>query len=227
MAHDVVLSLATMWMQLRDPTPEDQLTRILRPQVLAMEPAPVQVHWHGYPGSLGADFVHYLASDAIVTPPEHQVQSPPRSTFAVLASAAQLLSCSLVHSIVSPPIRGCLCRIVLFQWCPTVRMWYLPASFTPHSSQTYYHEKLLLTAGTYLLNDHLLSRPEVLAPPEQEIWNASSGQHLPPPTREGVRLNLPRQLASRGPLRPRKALPLTPLRAAPPMPQPSDSTSAA
>uniref|UniRef100_A0A7S4NF57 protein O-GlcNAc transferase n=1 Tax=Guillardia theta TaxID=55529 RepID=A0A7S4NF57_GUITH len=40
-------------------------------EVLAMEPSPVQLQWHGYPGSMGADFVHYVATDRIVSPPEY------------------------------------------------------------------------------------------------------------------------------------------------------------
>ncbi len=39
------------------------------------EGAHVQVHWHGFPGSMGADFIHYLATDLVVSPPEHQVPS--------------------------------------------------------------------------------------------------------------------------------------------------------
>jgi predicted O-linked N-acetylglucosamine transferase (SPINDLY family) len=29
------------------------------------------VQWHGYPGTMGAAFVHYLATDKTTTPPEH------------------------------------------------------------------------------------------------------------------------------------------------------------
>ena len=39
-------------------------------QVLALHPAPIQVHWLGYPGTLGAPLVDYLVGDAVVTPPE-------------------------------------------------------------------------------------------------------------------------------------------------------------
>lgn len=41
------------------------------PQVLARRPAPIQVHYLGYPGTLGEGLVDYLIGDAIVTPPEH------------------------------------------------------------------------------------------------------------------------------------------------------------
>ena len=38
---------------------------------LGVRPAPVQAHWLGYPGTLGAPFVDYLIGDAVVTPAEH------------------------------------------------------------------------------------------------------------------------------------------------------------
>lgn len=41
------------------------------PLVLARRPAPIQVHYLGYPGTLAGDVVDYLIGDAIVTPPEH------------------------------------------------------------------------------------------------------------------------------------------------------------
>jgi predicted O-linked N-acetylglucosamine transferase (SPINDLY family) len=36
----------------------------------ALRPAPVQAHYVGYPGSLGADFIDYLIGDPVVTPAE-------------------------------------------------------------------------------------------------------------------------------------------------------------
>jgi predicted O-linked N-acetylglucosamine transferase (SPINDLY family) len=42
-----------------------------RSQILALRPAPVQVNYLGYPGTMGADFVDYLIGDAVVTPPDH------------------------------------------------------------------------------------------------------------------------------------------------------------
>ncbi|HEX4882876.1 MAG TPA: glycosyltransferase, partial [Casimicrobiaceae bacterium] len=41
------------------------------PSILAQRPAPVQVHYLGYPGTIGGGLVDYLIGDAIVTPPEH------------------------------------------------------------------------------------------------------------------------------------------------------------
>jgi protein O-GlcNAc transferase len=41
------------------------------PVVLARRPAPIQVHYLGYPGTLDGGLVDYLVGDAIVTPEEH------------------------------------------------------------------------------------------------------------------------------------------------------------
>ncbi|MBS0327072.1 MAG: tetratricopeptide repeat protein [Proteobacteria bacterium] len=41
------------------------------PAVLALRPAPIQVHYLGYPGTLGDGLVDYLVGDTIVTPIEH------------------------------------------------------------------------------------------------------------------------------------------------------------
>ncbi len=43
-----------------------------RPQILAHRPAPVQVSFLGFPGSLGAPYVDYLIADQIVLPPEER-----------------------------------------------------------------------------------------------------------------------------------------------------------
>ena len=41
-----------------------------RMSVLARRPAPLQMHYLGFPGSTGADFVDYLITDSYITPPE-------------------------------------------------------------------------------------------------------------------------------------------------------------
>jgi protein O-GlcNAc transferase len=46
-------------------------TRGARLCILACRPAPVQVHYLGYPGTTGADFIDYLITDRIVTPEDH------------------------------------------------------------------------------------------------------------------------------------------------------------
>jgi predicted O-linked N-acetylglucosamine transferase (SPINDLY family) len=46
-------------------------TQDATPVVLARRPAPIQVHYLGYPGTLEGSLVDYLVGDAIVTPEEH------------------------------------------------------------------------------------------------------------------------------------------------------------
>lgn len=43
-------------------------TRNARPGILALRPAPVQVSYLGFPGTMGAPFVDYLIADAVVLP---------------------------------------------------------------------------------------------------------------------------------------------------------------
>ena len=46
-------------------------TEASSPRVLALRPAPIQVHYLGYPGTIGGGLCDYLIGDAIVTPPAH------------------------------------------------------------------------------------------------------------------------------------------------------------
>jgi predicted O-linked N-acetylglucosamine transferase (SPINDLY family) len=39
-----------------------------RPEILALRPAPIQVSYLGYPGTMGADFIDYIVADATVIP---------------------------------------------------------------------------------------------------------------------------------------------------------------
>jgi protein O-GlcNAc transferase len=41
------------------------------PKILALRPAPIQVHYLGFPGTLGGGLVDYLIGDSIVTPAAH------------------------------------------------------------------------------------------------------------------------------------------------------------
>jgi predicted O-linked N-acetylglucosamine transferase (SPINDLY family) len=41
-----------------------------KPQLLALRPAPIQVSWLGFPGTLGAPFSDYILADRFVLPPE-------------------------------------------------------------------------------------------------------------------------------------------------------------
>jgi protein O-GlcNAc transferase len=42
-----------------------------RINVLARRPAPIQINYLGYPGTLGAGYIDYLVADRVIIPPEH------------------------------------------------------------------------------------------------------------------------------------------------------------
>jgi protein O-GlcNAc transferase len=48
-------------------------THRARPKILAFRPAPVQVNYLGYPGTMGAPFVDYLIADEFVVPRDRQM----------------------------------------------------------------------------------------------------------------------------------------------------------
>jgi protein O-GlcNAc transferase len=47
-------------------------TRGARTQILAYRPAPIQVNYLGYPGTMGADYIDYIIADETVIPTEHE-----------------------------------------------------------------------------------------------------------------------------------------------------------
>jgi len=47
-------------------------TAFCRPMILAYRPAPIQVNYLGYPGTMGADFIDYIIVDPFVVPPDQQ-----------------------------------------------------------------------------------------------------------------------------------------------------------
>jgi protein O-GlcNAc transferase len=47
-------------------------TGVTKLEALALKPAPIQVNYLGYIGSMGADFIDYVITDNIVTPPQDQ-----------------------------------------------------------------------------------------------------------------------------------------------------------
>jgi predicted O-linked N-acetylglucosamine transferase (SPINDLY family) len=44
-------------------------TKAARTEIVALRPAPVQVNYLGYPGTMGADFIDYIITDRFITPP--------------------------------------------------------------------------------------------------------------------------------------------------------------
>ncbi len=47
-------------------------TQDSRPNVMAMRPAPIQINYLGYPGTMGADFMDYIIADQTVIPVAHR-----------------------------------------------------------------------------------------------------------------------------------------------------------
>lgn len=48
-------------------------TQNTRSDILALRPAPIQVNFLGYPGTMGVEFIDYLVTDDFITPPEAAV----------------------------------------------------------------------------------------------------------------------------------------------------------
>ncbi|MGH8693932.1 MAG: tetratricopeptide repeat protein, partial [Burkholderiales bacterium] len=48
-------------------------TQSARMGILALRPAPVQVNYLGYPGTLGSDYIDYILADRVVIPEDHLV----------------------------------------------------------------------------------------------------------------------------------------------------------
>jgi len=47
-------------------------TQNSRPRILAHRPAPIQVNYLGYPGTMGADYIDYIIADRHIIPEDHQ-----------------------------------------------------------------------------------------------------------------------------------------------------------
>lgn len=47
-------------------------TQHSRAEIIALRPAPIQVNYLGYPGTMGADFIDYLIADQFIIPPEYR-----------------------------------------------------------------------------------------------------------------------------------------------------------
>jgi len=48
-------------------------TKDARPKAVALRPAPIQVNWLGYPGSMGTPYHHYIIADDFIIPPESEI----------------------------------------------------------------------------------------------------------------------------------------------------------
>ncbi|THD80509.1 MAG: N-acetylglucosamine transferase [Phenylobacterium sp.] len=48
-------------------------TRDARTAIFARRPAPIQVNWLGYPGTMGSPYHHYIVGDEWITPPEMEL----------------------------------------------------------------------------------------------------------------------------------------------------------
>ena len=46
-------------------------TRAARTEIVALRPAPIQVNYLGYPGTMGAEFMDYIITDRFITPPDY------------------------------------------------------------------------------------------------------------------------------------------------------------
>ena len=85
--HDIsALSLEGMLRKVRDDQPDilidlDGYCEGSLPQLLALRPAPLQVNWLAYPGTLGAPWYDYLLADRFVIPPEQRVHYSEKIAF--------------------------------------------------------------------------------------------------------------------------------------------------
>ena len=47
-------------------------TKDARTEILSLRPAPIQVNYLGYPGTMGAEFMDYILVDDFIVPPDQQ-----------------------------------------------------------------------------------------------------------------------------------------------------------
>lgn len=80
-------------------------TRQSRPQIPALRPAPVQASWLGYAGTMGGDFIDWLITDRVVTPPEHKPFYSER--FVYLPHCYQVNDCDQPIAAATPTRAAC------------------------------------------------------------------------------------------------------------------------
>jgi len=76
-----------------------------RIELLALKPAPIQVTYLGHPGTLGADFIDYILTDATVTPAEEQAYYDEQ--FVTLPYSYQINDCDRPIAEVMPTRAEC------------------------------------------------------------------------------------------------------------------------
>jgi predicted O-linked N-acetylglucosamine transferase (SPINDLY family) len=86
-------------------------TEDARPGILALRPAPIQVNYLGYPGTMGADFIDYILADRFLIPEEHQIHYAERvvylpDTFQVNDSKRQIDAVTPSREDVGLPAHG-------------------------------------------------------------------------------------------------------------------------
>jgi predicted O-linked N-acetylglucosamine transferase (SPINDLY family) len=64
-------------------------------EIMAYRPAPIQVHYLGFPGSTGADFIDFFLTDNVVTPPAYQPYFSEKLIF--LPNCCQINSPLTIH----------------------------------------------------------------------------------------------------------------------------------
>jgi protein O-GlcNAc transferase len=67
--HEIAAMLATLKVDIA--VDLKGYTQDSRPDILSFRPAPIQVQWLGYPGTLGTDFIDYVVADETVVPDDH------------------------------------------------------------------------------------------------------------------------------------------------------------
>lgn len=78
-------------------------TKFARTEIFALRPAPIQVNYLGYPGTMGATFMDYLIGDPVVTPPDH---APYYTEKLALLPQAYQPNCLFQELIAPPPPRS-------------------------------------------------------------------------------------------------------------------------
>ena len=78
-------------------------TQNKRPRIFAYRPAPIQVSYLGYPGTMSAPYIDYLLADRVVIPEEHRAYYPEQIVF--LPDSYQCNDSKRLLTV-GPPARG-------------------------------------------------------------------------------------------------------------------------